>query len=142
MVKPTYSRSNGSPWYVVKGQQRAYKRVETKSGLDKMLHNETAIRNALVPLLKWAEKQIPPYVHANIELFLLATAGLRRLPSEHTEWILDNVWFVLEKSPFKNYKFYIYTLNHGDWWSIIFRLFWICLICFIIMVPFGLLASF
>lgn len=101
MVKPTYSRSNGSPWYVVKGQQRAYKRVETEPGLDKMLHNGTAVRNALVPLLKWAEKQIPPYAHANTELFLLATAGLRRLPSEQSEWILDNVWSVLEKSPFK-----------------------------------------
>lgn len=101
MVRPTYSHTNWASWYIVKGQQHAYKQVETEPGLDKMLHNGTALTNALVPLLKCAEKQIPPYAHATTQLFLLATAGLRRLPPEHSEWILDNAWSELQKSSFK-----------------------------------------
>jgi apyrase len=101
MMRPTYSHTNWASWYVVKGQQHAYNQGETEPGLDKMLHNGTALTNALVPLLKWAEKQIPPYAHATTQLFLLATAGLRRLPCKHSEWILDNAWSELEKSSFK-----------------------------------------
>jgi apyrase len=101
MVRPTYSHTNWASWYIVKGQQHAYKQVETEPGLDEMLHNGTALTNALVPLLKCAEKQIPPYAHATTQLFLLATAGLRRLPPEDSEWILDNAWSELEKSSFK-----------------------------------------
>lgn len=100
MVKPTYSRDNGAPWYRVPGQQRAYKRVETEPGLDKTLNNETGVRYSLEPLLRWAQKQIPPSAHAATRLFLLATAGLRRLPTEQSEWILDSAWSVLQESPF------------------------------------------
>jgi len=101
MVRPTYSHTNWASWYIVKGQQHAYNQVETEPGLDEMLHNGTALTNALVPLLKCAEKQIPPYAHATTQLFLLATAGLRRLPPEDSEWILDDAWSELEKSSFK-----------------------------------------
>lgn len=100
MVKPTYSRDDSAPWYRVPGQQRAYKRVETEPGLDKMLNNETAVQHALQPLLGWAENQIPPYARGSTRLFLLATAGLRRLPRTQSESILDNAFLVLGKSPF------------------------------------------
>ena len=100
MVKPTYSRDNSSPWYRVPGQQRAYKRVETEPGLDKTLNNNTSVRHALEPLLDWAGKQIPPYAHRSTRLFLLATAGLRRLPREQSDSILDSAWLVLHKSRF------------------------------------------
>jgi hypothetical protein len=100
MVKPTYSRDDSAPWYRVPGQQRAYKRVETEPGLDKTLNNETAVQHALQPLLDWAEKQIPPYARGSTRLFLLATAGLRRLPRIQSESILDNAFLVLQKSPF------------------------------------------
>ena len=100
MVKPTYSRDDSAPWYRVPGQQRAYKRVETEPGLDKTLNNGTAVRHALQPLLDWAEKQIPPYARRSTRLFLLATAGLRRLSPSQSESILDNAFSILQKSPF------------------------------------------
>ncbi|XP_024359149.1 probable apyrase 7 [Physcomitrium patens] len=100
MVKPTYSRDDSAPWFRVPGQQRAYKRVETEPGLDKTLNNVTAVQHALQPLLEWAEKQIPPYARGSTRVFLLATAGLRRLPRMQSESILDDAFLVLQKSPF------------------------------------------
>ncbi|XP_073396863.1 probable apyrase 7 isoform X2 [Physcomitrium patens] len=100
MVKPTYSRDDSAPWYRVPGQQRAYKRVETEPGLDKTLNDEIAVQHALQPLLDWAEKQIPPYARGSTRLFLLATAGLRRLPRTQSDSILDSAFSVLQRSPF------------------------------------------
>ncbi|KAH9309143.1 hypothetical protein KI387_037054, partial [Taxus chinensis] len=84
------------------GQQngRAYHRMETEPGFDKLLHNESGLRAAIKPLLQWAEKQIPAHAHRNTPLFLLATAGLRRLPMSDSEWILDKAWSILEESSF------------------------------------------
>eukprot|EP01018_Ginkgo_biloba_P000015 Gb_21650 [translate_table: standard] len=78
----------------------AYHRMETEPGFDKLLHNESGLRAAIVPLLQWAEKQIPPRAHRNSPLFLLATAGLRRLPASDSEWVLDKAWSILEESSF------------------------------------------
>lgn len=64
---------------------RAYHRKETEPGFDKLLHNESRLRMAMEPLLQWAEKQIPAHAHRNSPLFLLATAGLRRLPNSDSE---------------------------------------------------------
>uniref|UniRef100_A0A0D6QWU4 Apyrase n=1 Tax=Araucaria cunninghamii TaxID=56994 RepID=A0A0D6QWU4_ARACU len=84
------------------GQQngRAYHRMETEPGFDKLLHNESGLRAAIEPLLLWAEKQIPVNAHKNTPLFLLATAGLRRMTPSDSEWILDKAWSILEESSF------------------------------------------
>lgn len=101
MVDPTNKQNPGSPaQHGARSQQRLYKRVETEPGLDKLFHNRTGIKTALVPLLDWAGKHIPRYAHANTQIFLLATAGLRRLPKYQSDWILDEAWAVLNKSPF------------------------------------------
>eukprot|EP01018_Ginkgo_biloba_P021381 Gb_19471 [translate_table: standard] len=79
---------------------RAYHRMETEPGIHKLLHNESGLRAALDPLLQWAAQQIPPHAQRNTPLFLLATAGLRRLPASDAEWVLDKAWSILEKSSF------------------------------------------
>ncbi|KAK7386598.1 hypothetical protein VNO78_26931 [Psophocarpus tetragonolobus] len=79
---------------------RAYDRMETEPGLDKLLHNVTGLKTALRPLLKWAQKQIPEGSHKSTSLFLYATAGVRRLPFDDSKWLLDNAWNVLKLSPF------------------------------------------
>ncbi|XP_057745582.1 probable apyrase 7 [Arachis stenosperma] len=79
---------------------RAYDRMETEPGLDKLVHNVSGLKGALKPLLKWAQKQIPEDYHRRTSLFLYATAGLRRLPVEDSMWLLDNAWNVLKGSPF------------------------------------------
>ncbi|KAI5068940.1 hypothetical protein GOP47_0015241 [Adiantum capillus-veneris] len=82
-------------------QTRAYHRMETEPGLHKLVNNESGVKDALEPLLQWARKQIPRSNRRNTPLFLLATAGMRGLPSEDAEWVLDKAWAILEKSPFK-----------------------------------------
>ncbi|XP_057981580.1 probable apyrase 7 [Malania oleifera] len=89
---------------------RAYNRMETEPGFDKLVNNESGLRAAIKPLLQWAEKQIPKHAHKRTALFLCATAGVRRLPSADSEWILNNAWSILKKSPF---------LCHRDWIRII-----------------------
>ncbi|KAK7360424.1 hypothetical protein VNO77_02417 [Canavalia gladiata] len=79
---------------------RAYDRMETEPGLDKLVHNVSGLKTALKPLLKWAQKQIPESSHKSTSLLLYATAGVRRLPFEDSKWLLDNAWNVLKASPF------------------------------------------
>ncbi|XP_074572010.1 putative apyrase 7 [Curcuma longa] len=79
---------------------RAYQRMETEPGFDKLVHNESGLRAALLPLLQWAEKQIPKHAHKDTSLFLYATAGVRRLPSSDSEWLLDKAWTILKNSSF------------------------------------------
>ncbi|RDX93210.1 putative apyrase 7, partial [Mucuna pruriens] len=79
---------------------RAYHRMETEPGLDKLVHNVSGLKTALKPLLKWAQKQIPEGSHKSTSLFLYATAGVRRLPFDDSKWLLDAAWNVLKGSPF------------------------------------------
>eukprot|EP00268_Persea_americana_P025327 TRINITY_DN24682_c0_g1_i4.p1 TRINITY_DN24682_c0_g1~~TRINITY_DN24682_c0_g1_i4.p1 ORF type:complete len:757 (-),score=120.52 TRINITY_DN24682_c0_g1_i4:636-2906(-) len=79
---------------------RAYHRMETEPGLDKLVHDASGLQTALKPLLRWAEKQIPKNAHTSTSLFLYATAGVRRLPSSDSKWLLDEVWSILRNSSF------------------------------------------
>ncbi|KAL3700998.1 hypothetical protein R1sor_019020 [Riccia sorocarpa] len=96
-------RSDGAPPLdkeQKQGEGRAYKRMETEPGLDKLLHNESGVRTAIQPLLDWAGKQIPRAAHKKTKLFFLATAGLRKLPPTDSGWLLDKAWATLQGSPF------------------------------------------
>jgi len=79
---------------------RLYERMETEPGLSKLVHNEAGLKKALEPLLQMAEKQIPRRAHKHTPLFLYATAGVRKLPSADSEWLLDKAWDVLKNSSF------------------------------------------
>ncbi|KAH7839505.1 hypothetical protein Vadar_005153 [Vaccinium darrowii] len=79
---------------------RAYNRMETEPGFDKLVHNISGLKGAIKPLIKWAEKQIPKHAHKTTSLFLYATAGVRRLPSSESQWLLKNAWSILRNSPF------------------------------------------
>ncbi|KAI3817833.1 hypothetical protein L1987_11631 [Smallanthus sonchifolius] len=79
---------------------RAYNRKETEPGFDKLVHNITGLTQAINPLLGWAEKQIPKHAHKTTSLFLYATAGVRRLPTADSDWLLNNAWSIMKKSSF------------------------------------------
>ncbi|CAI5530970.1 unnamed protein product [Closterium sp. Naga37s-1] len=81
-------------------QKRAYNRKETEPGLDKFLNDPQGLRErALGPLLDWALQAIPnPAARAATPVFLFATAGLRKLPVEESEWVLEEVREVLSGS--------------------------------------------
>lgn len=89
---------------------RAYNRMETEPGFDKLVHNISGLRGAIKPLIKWAEKQIPKNAHKTTSLFLYATAGVRRLPSSDSKWLLDNALSIMKNSSF---------LCHREWVKII-----------------------
>ncbi|KAG8390140.1 hypothetical protein BUALT_Bualt01G0052600 [Buddleja alternifolia] len=90
---------------------RAYNRMETEPGFDKLVHNISGLRKAIKPLIKWAEKQIPKKSHKTTSLFLYATAGVRRLPSSDSEWLLNNAWSILKSSPFLCKKEWVKTIT-------------------------------
>ncbi|AES95420.1 putative apyrase [Medicago truncatula] len=89
---------------------RAYDRMETEPGIDKLVYNVSGLRGALKPLVRWAKKQIPVHSHKSTSVFLYATAGVRRLPRKESKWLLDNAWNVIKDSPF---------LCRKDWIKII-----------------------
>ncbi|KAL3521254.1 hypothetical protein ACH5RR_019403 [Cinchona calisaya] len=90
---------------------RAYNRMETEPGFDKLVHNISGLRGAIKPLVRWAEKQIPMHAHKSTSLFLYATAGVRRLPSVDSEWLLNNAWSILKSSPFSCKKEWIKIIS-------------------------------
>ncbi|GFY83476.1 GDA1/CD39 nucleoside phosphatase family protein [Actinidia rufa] len=79
---------------------RAYNRMETEPGFDKLVHNVSGLKGAIKPLIRWAEEQIPKHVHKTTALFLYATAGVRRLPSSDSQWLLEKAWSILKNSSF------------------------------------------
>ncbi|CAH8345801.1 unnamed protein product [Eruca vesicaria subsp. sativa] len=83
-----------------KSSGRAYDRMETEPGFDKLVNNRTGLKKAIKPLIQWAEKQIPKRAHRTTSLFVYATAGVRRLRGTDSSWLLGNVWSILAKSPF------------------------------------------
>lgn len=89
---------------------RAYDRMETEPGLDKLVNNVSGLKAAIKPLLRWAEKQIPKHSHKSTSLFLYATAGVRRLPKSDSDWLLNNARSIMKDSPF---------LCHEEWVKII-----------------------
>ncbi|KAL6207642.1 hypothetical protein ACLB2K_018599 [Fragaria x ananassa] len=90
---------------------RAYDRMETEPGLDKLVHNVSGLKAAIKPLVQWAEKQIPKDAHKTTSLFLYATAGVRRLPSNDSKWLLDNAWSILKRSPFLCQRDWVRTIS-------------------------------
>ncbi|KAL8535355.1 hypothetical protein ACS0TY_011124 [Phlomoides rotata] len=90
---------------------RAYNRMETEPGFDKLVHNISGLKKAIKPLIKWAEKQIPENSHKSTSLFLYATAGVRRLPSSDSDWLLNNAWSILKSSPFLCKKEWVKTIT-------------------------------
>ncbi|XP_068638712.1 probable apyrase 7 [Aristolochia californica] len=77
-----------------------YHCMQTEPGLDKFVGNFSGIISALEPLLLWAEHQIPLDKHAKTPAFVLATAGLRRLPVEDAGWVLKCAESILKKHHF------------------------------------------
>lgn len=90
---------------------RAYNRMETEPGFDKLVHNVSGLKAVIKPLLRWAEKQIPKNAHKTTSLVLYATAGVRRLPSADSEWLLNNAWLILKNSPFSCQREWVKTIT-------------------------------
>ncbi|KAL3652260.1 hypothetical protein CASFOL_001941 [Castilleja foliolosa] len=101
----SFHRKSGSQ------QGRAYNRMETEPGFDKLVRNISGLRKAIKPLIKWAEKQIPKKLHKSTSVFLYATAGVRRLPGPDSDWLLDNAWSILKTSRFLCKREWVKTIT-------------------------------
>ncbi|KAL9243133.1 hypothetical protein vseg_017059 [Gypsophila vaccaria] len=77
-----------------------YHCVQTEPGLDKSVGNYTQVRASLEPLIHWAEGVIPRDRHGDTPIFVLATAGLRRLSQRDAKSVLDDVELVVKEHSF------------------------------------------
>ncbi len=69
-----------------------YKRVETQPGLDKFIGDAAGLQHqALGPLFNWARAVVPARSRKSTPLFILGTAGMRRLPDVQRADLLADI---------------------------------------------------
>lgn len=88
-----------------------YHCMQTEPGLDKFVGNTTGVRLSLAPLMQWAGRWVPLERHGETPIFVLATAGLRRLPIEDARLVLDDVEHVLKEHSFVYRRSWIRILS-------------------------------
>ncbi|GAY47349.1 hypothetical protein CUMW_103910 [Citrus unshiu] len=88
-----------------------YHCLQTEPGLDKLVGNASGIRASLEPLILWAEWLVPLERQEETPIFVLATAGLRRLTVEDARWVLDDVEAVVKEHSFMYEKSWIRVLS-------------------------------
>lgn len=88
-----------------------YHCLQTEPGLDKFLGNASGVRASLEPLILWAEWLVPLEKQEETPIFVLATAGLRRLTVEDARWLLDDVEAVVKEHSFMYKKSWIRVLS-------------------------------
>lgn len=108
VVVPTWIPSSAAPGDLIPKRstetRRAYQRVETEPGLSTYLREQRLHEigdKALRPLLAWAEAVVPSSQWEDTPVYLLATAGLRRLSLGDQELVLGACREVLRASPFR-----------------------------------------
>ncbi|CAI8609891.1 unnamed protein product [Vicia faba] len=88
-----------------------YHCMQTQPGLDKLVNDSLGVRQALTPLIVWAESLVPREMHGDTPIFVLATAGLRRLQREDAFWVLEDVEAVVKDHSFMFDKSWIRVLS-------------------------------
>lgn len=69
-----------------------YKRVETQPGLDKFIGDASGLqRQALGPLFSWARAVVPAAARRSTPMFIMGTAGMRRLPDAQRADLLADI---------------------------------------------------
>ena len=97
--------------------RRAYQRVETEPGLSTFVRDDRlqdVDGEALQPLLAWAKAVVPSVHWADTPVYLLGTAGLRRLEEDEQERVLGACREVLERSPFRFENSYARVIDGND----------------------------
>lgn len=89
----------------------AYHCMQTEPGLDSFVGNASGVKESLEPLIRRAEKWVPQQRHKDTPIFVLATAGLRRLSEEAAMGVLDDVEIVVKSHQFKYRKDWIRVLS-------------------------------
>lgn len=88
-----------------------YHCMQTEPGLHNFVNDSLGVRQALEPLIVWAEHLVPREMRGDTPVFVLATAGLRRLPREEADWVLADVEAVVKDHSFMFSKSWIRVLS-------------------------------
>ncbi|TQD96807.1 hypothetical protein C1H46_017539 [Malus baccata] len=88
-----------------------YHCLQTEPGLDKFVGNLSGVRASLEPLITLAEHKVPSERRRETPIFVLATAGLRRLAVEDSRQVLDDIESVLKECSFLYKKSWIRVLS-------------------------------
>lgn len=88
-----------------------YHCMQTEPGLDKFVNDSLGVKKSLEPLIIWAEKLVPHERHRDTPIFVLATAGLRRLARDYAEQVLDDIEAVVKDHSFMYKKSWIRVLS-------------------------------
>ena len=70
--------------------------------------------SALGPLLAWALEVVPAGRHKDTPIFLFATAGLRNLPKEQQDNVLEAVKTTLHDTPFRSISFFLKATDRSS----------------------------
>lgn len=88
-----------------------YHCMQSEPGLDKFVGNYSGVKAALEPLILWAEQQVPRERWGETPVFVLATAGLRRLDVVDVKKVLDDAEAVVRKHGFLHRRSWIRVLS-------------------------------
>lgn len=88
-----------------------YHCMQTEPGLDKFVGNSSGVRASLEPLITWAEQMVPLERRGGTPIFVLATAGLRRLATEDAMRVLEDVEDVVKECSFSYRRSWIRVLR-------------------------------
>ncbi|OIT32400.1 PREDICTED: probable apyrase 7 [Nicotiana attenuata] len=102
---------NTYPGNLTKSDGCQYHCMQTEPGLDKFVGNAFGVRSSLDPLLHWAERLVPRERREFTPIFVLATAGMRKLPVEDARVILEDVADVVKDFGFLYKKDWIRVLS-------------------------------
>uniref|UniRef100_A0A5B6YQD4 Apyrase 7 n=1 Tax=Davidia involucrata TaxID=16924 RepID=A0A5B6YQD4_DAVIN len=88
-----------------------YHCMQTEPGLDKFVGNSSGVKASLEPLIIWAEQRVPSERHGDTPIFVLSTAGIRRLPREDAKQVLEDAEAVVKEHAFMYRKGWIRVLS-------------------------------
>ncbi|KAK6148349.1 hypothetical protein DH2020_019261 [Rehmannia glutinosa] len=88
-----------------------YHCMQTEPGLHNFVNDEFGVRASLQPLIRYAEQWVPLEKRSATPIFVLATAGMRRLVAKDAEQILNNVKNIVQEHGFLYRKSWVRVLS-------------------------------
>ncbi|XP_031105328.1 probable apyrase 7 isoform X1 [Ipomoea triloba] len=102
---------NSYPGNLTRSDGCKYHCVQTEPGLAMFVGNASGLRASLKPLIRGAEKWVPSGKRGVTPIFVLATAGMRRLPIEDASRIMEGVADIVKEHGFFYRKDFIRVLS-------------------------------
>ncbi|KAL0417168.1 UNVERIFIED_CONTAM: putative apyrase 7 [Sesamum latifolium] len=88
-----------------------YHCMQTEPGLHNFVNDAVGVRASLEPLIRYAEQWVPLERRAVTPIFVLATAGMRRLVAEEAKRVLGDVENVVKEHGFLYRKSWVRVLS-------------------------------